>query len=231
MSLDMLDSGDVAHCARMLPAPVKALMEKFGPSLMLGGGFLRATIAGETVSDIDIFSCSAAKAEEAMTALLAVLKRPNEDVYRTDNALSLSPGKGLRVPIQFITRWTFESAEKLVGSFDFTVACAAIYYLNSLNSWFGVCDPRFYRDLAAKRLVYRSPERNEEAGGSLLRAFKFARRGYKIDLGSIAGLVARLTSKIEGIESLSEARLKDVVRGLLMEVDPNAIDPGIDDAE
>ena len=51
------------------------------------------------------------------------------------------------------------------------------------GEYVGLCNIRFYPDLAARRLVYTSPLRNEDAGGSILRVLKFYQRGYRIPHG------------------------------------------------
>lgn len=92
----------------------------------------------------------------------------------------------------------------------------------------------FYQDLAAKRLVYtsRTPLRDGEAGGSLLRVLKYYRRGYTIPITDLGLVVARLVKGIDlsryedPMVSLfgNEEKLAMVFRGLLREVDP-LIDP------
>ena len=95
---------------------------------------------------------------------------------------------------------------------------------SSLDKWCSACDPRFYADLAAKRLVYRSPERNEDAGGSMLRVLKFYQRGYRIPLDSLGAVIARLIQGVKDPILLNEPKLARTLSGLLREVDPD-IDP------
>ena len=131
-------------------------------------------------------------------------------------------------------------------SFDFTIARAAIWWASTgtlvdnvaktetpQGVWRSTCDERFYPDLAARRLVYCSPVRIEEAGGSLLRVLKFYQRGYNIPMDSLGAVLARITDsidfrKIEAGGDLEpareEERLAKVITGLLREVDP-LIDP------
>ena len=91
-------------------------------------------------------------------------------------------------------------------------------------------DPRFYEDLAAKRLRYTSPQRNEDAGGSMLRVLKFYQRGYRIPLNCLGAVVSRLVKGIDfdavsgGTEATREKQIAKVISGLLREVDPN-VDP------
>jgi len=131
--------------------------------------------------------------------------------------------------VQVIHRWTYDVAEDLVQSFDFTIAKAAVWF-DPVVGWNSMCDETFYPDLAAKRLTYTSPQRNEDAGGSMLRVLKYYQRGYRIPLDSLGAVIARLMSGVEfdkireGREETQEKQLAKVVTGLLREVDPN-LDP------
>ena len=130
-----------------------------------------------------------------------------------------------RIPVQFIHRWTYETPADLLPSFDFTVARAAIWYEE--KGWATLCDDRFYPDLAGKRLVYCSPARNEDAGGSILRVLKFYQKGYRIPLDSLAAVVTRLIGGVRDIGAVferGEAEVARILTGLLHEVDPD-IDP------
>lgn len=208
-----------------MPKVVRDELQKRKSGAVLAGGFIRACIAGEPVSDVDLFVPSKAAASELADSLLGPGKRRIE----TDNAFTIL-GHGL--PIQVIHRWVFDEPRKIVPSFDFTIACAAIWWEDD-GKWISACDDRFYPDLAAKRLVYRAPDRNEDAGGSILRLLKFYRRGYQAPLESIAQVVARMLKDVpevnfqkrevilsEGGAAEWEKQMGAVLMGLLREVDP-----------
>lgn len=188
----------------------------------IAGGFIRSCIAKEPISDIDIFSPDKDSAMKLCNALKS--KKRDSHYIETENAITLL---GYNYPIQFIHKWTFESPEECCKSFDFTIACAALFFNKKTKKWDSFCDENFYPDLAAKRLTYRSPIRNEEAGGSLLRVLKFYQKGYRIPLDSLGRVIARLVSKIEDHELYKkgtpdyEAWIGKVATGLLREVDPN----------
>jgi hypothetical protein len=131
-------------------------------------------------------------------------------------------------------------------SFDFTIAMAGFwwnptgeeetYIENSevktrpAGRWDSICDEHFYEDLAAKRLRYTCPQRNEDAGGSMLRVLKFYQRGYRIPLDSLGAVISRLVmgvdqnAIVDGAEETIERQWAKVLTGLLREVDPN-VDP------
>ena len=227
-----LNRQDLQWTLRRCPAFVLKLMKDRPGTVFLGGGFVRACVANEPANDVDLFVGSALEGREAAVYLQS--KNPGATLFESENAFTIRGG-GLHLPVQIIHRWTYDSAAALVQSFDFTIAMAGVWWsameLNvSAAGWRSVCDDRFYEDLAAKRLRYTSPLRNEDAGGSLLRVLKFYQRGYRIPLDSLGAVVARLANDIEAFKVLEghadgrEAQLAKVFTGLLREVDPN-VDP------
>lgn len=226
-----LTNYDVAWITRRLPRKVTGLLQENRRRLILAGGFIRSCIANEEVQDIDLFvSCS----EDARRLAIALNDGCEGHVFSTDNAHSVRlPGAPV---VQFIHRWTFADPELVAPSFDFTIARAAIWWeapAGGEPGWRSMCDHRFYQDLAAKRIVYCSPERNEDAGGSLLRVLKFYQRGYRIPLDSLGAVIARLESGVDrkrlnaDIHDNGTSREKEMARvitGLLRDVDPS-IDP------
>ena len=229
-----LNPHDLNWAVRLLPVRLRNQMIEQGPRLVLGGGYIRSTVSGEKPNDLDLFTQTADDAKLFASALAKEAKKG--DLYETGNALSvkLSP----RHFVQYIHRWTFPTPEYLLESFDFTIACAAIWFES--GKWTSLIDDEFYSDLAAKRLVYRSPQRNEDAGGSMLRVLKFYQRGFRIPLDSLGAVIARLVDGVDlkGVEVLNserfaggsiigdttEKRWASVITGLLREVDPQ-VDP------
>jgi hypothetical protein len=196
-------------------------MKKYPNVLFAAGGFIRSCITNEHVSDIDLFTPSKEQARDLAQELASA--STSGKIHETDNALTV---KGFRTPIQFIHRWTFTKPEDALESFDFTIAMAA-FWCDKTSGWQSCCGDRFYQDLAAKRLIYRSPIRNEDAGGSMLRVLKFYQRGYRIPLDSLGAVIARLNSGIEWDDlplhrtsGNRERAVAMVVTGLLREVDP-----------
>lgn len=220
------------------------MKEKAG-KVFLGGGFVRACVANEPANDVDLFVGSVTEGREAAVYLQS--KTQGAVLHESDNAFTVRGGS-LQLPVQVIHRWTYSSAEELVRSFDFTIAMAGVWWepvasaqdfmddatgtvmhVELGTGWKSVCDERFYEDLAARRLRYTSPARNEDAGGSLLRVLKFYQRGYRIPLDSLGAVVARLANEVRVFALLNgtedrEAQLAKVLTGLLREVDP-AVDP------
>lgn len=213
-----LDQFDLKFCVQRLPKKVVDIMkdERWAGKIFMGGGFIRGIIAQEKVNDVDLF----ARNLEDANLLAGLLADNKNDIHKTDNAITIR-GK---LPIQIITRWVFEEPEDVAKSFDFTICCAVIFYWE--KKWQSFCDDRFYTDLASKRLVYRIPDRNEDAGGSMLRVLKYYQRGYRIPLDSLGAVIARLMrdvdhDKLAHGEFPYEQQMAKVVTGLLREVDPN----------
>ncbi|GAB3024604.1 hypothetical protein GCM10027051_31610 [Niabella terrae] len=218
-----LDSRDLYQALRFLPKNLKALMidSQWVGKIFVGGGYLRSVVAGEPVHDVDVFVPS----KEIALVIAGLLTDDPEDIIKTDNALTI---KG-KTTIQVIHRWVFDKMEDVSNSFDYTVCCAVIgasYNESGIARYDSYCDDRFYVDLAAKRLVYRSPVRNEDAGGSMLRLLKYYVKGYRVPLDSVGAIIARLIQAIDTDRTPinNEAKVAEVITGLLREVDPN-IDP------
>lgn len=235
MTVIELHKYDLRHVVERLPRDVRDLLSDHPRKLFVAGGFVRAVVAGEKPSDIDIFGGDPEWLENVARGFMA--RRPGARLHKSKNALTiLSPE---RMPVQFITRWTFEddvgdgsrarrksAQEKLADSFDFTVCQAAIWRNGNQSNrpWRSITGPRFYSDLAARRLHYTVPRRIEEAGGSLLRVIKYIQRGYSIQVESLAQVVARLNSAVtpERVPGGAgdEIGVAAVYAGLLREVDP-----------
>jgi hypothetical protein len=196
-------------------------MKRDGAQILVAGGFIRSCVANEPIADIDVFVPSATKAE---VLAMEMAEGNAKKIVRTDNAFTVLR-KGF--PIQIIHRWTFETAEACLESFDYTIARGAFWYS---EGWQSATDAGFYPDLAAKRLVYCCPQRNEDAGGSILRLLKFCQRGYRSPLDTLGAVTARLVMAVDlkavrrDTPADTEAQLAKVLTGLLREVDPN-VDP------
>jgi hypothetical protein len=225
-----LNPHDLRWCLRRMPKEVQNVLKANARRSCVAGGFIRSCIAGETINDVDIFAADLATAK-AMAFDLSTAGRPEgrpRKVHESANAFTI---KDYFITPQIIHRWTFPDVMDVAASFDFTIACSLIFWSGS--EWQGLCDPTFYPDLAAKRLVYRSPQRNEDAGGSMLRVLKFYARGYRIPLESLGAVMARMAvtldeNKLRGLttdfDGSREKAIARVLTGLLVEVDP-VIDP------
>lgn len=222
-----LEPDDVRYVVSHIPKDVRSIISR--DRLFLAGGFIRSIIAGERPSDIDLFGPTEAVLRASAEDLQKY--RMGSRIHKSDNAYTLlSPP---RKPIQFITRWLYLDPEVLLKEFDFTVAQAIIWWDG--DYWQSLASPRFYVDLAAKRLYYTSPVRKEDAGGSLLRVRKFLSKGYSIQIGSLAAVVARLAMAVDWDAlkdrnggKLWEERVSTVIHGLLREVDPNTVIDGFE---
>lgn len=226
-----LDIQDLSWAIRRLPKNLKDLMEQpeWLGRIYVGGGYLRSIVSNEQVNDVDVF----VESKEVAELLAYKLAKEKSDVYTTENAFTI---KG-QMTVQIIHRWVFNRPEEVSNSFDFTVCCAVIFCKNYTDfstedkkteaTWDSYRDDRFYTDLAAKRLVYRSPVRNEDAGGSMLRVLKYYQRGYRIPLDSLGAVMARLVKEIDQnkVDLKDEKAVAKLLTALLVEVDP-AIDPG-----
>jgi len=217
-----LTLADLNFVLSRLPKDVRSLM--MDNKIFCGGGFIRSIIANEKVNDIDLFG-------ESKDSLSAIAYRFASDrkvkVHETDNALTLLCAP--RLTVQFITRWVFDDAWKVSMSFDFTVCQAVIWYDGENKEWKSAISDSFYSDLAARRLVYTCPERNEDAGGSILRVRKFLSRGYNIQAQSLARVIARLIMGVKDQGDFKDEKwLGTILTSLLREVDPLLVVDGVE---
>lgn len=220
--MNSLTQQDLQFVVRRIPRDVRDLL--MSGTFFLGGGFIRETIAGGQVQDIDVFGQTKGQLLDAVD-LFAKMRQVK--AHATDNAITvLSPP---RLPVQFITRWVFSEAEPLVKSFDFTVCQAVVWFQKgSPGQWMSMASDGFYPDLAARRLVYTAPEREEEAGGSMMRVRKFLGRGYNIQATSLGAVMARVVSKVQYRDGMTEHERGQVIAGLLHEVDPLLVVDGLE---
>lgn len=218
--MNTLTKEDVHFCLTRLPKDVLEILKS--KPLLLAGGFIRETIAGSKVNDIDLFGYS--KQDMRAIAMELAVNRKGR-LHETDNAYTVISAP--RMPIQFVTRWLVNKPEEYIANFDFTVCQAAIWWNG--GEWQSAASPYFYPDLAARRLTYTYPKREEAAGGSILRVRKFLQRGYDIQAGSLAGVMSRVFLAVDFDKTgRDEERVAQVVHGLLREVDPSLVVDGFD---
>ncbi len=218
---------DLKWCVRRLPKDVKKLLMRRERKLFVAGGFIRACIAGEKVNDIDMFVTHKDFAEVYANQLVndklaGGFAKEKGRLLVTANAITVYGNR--KVAVQFIHKWVFEKPEDVIPSFDFTIAKAILWF--SEKEWHSQCDDRFYQDLAAKRLIYTSPKRVEEVGGSMLRVLKFYQKGYRIPLDSLGAVIARAMTGIRFNDetAATEEDWAKILCGLFRVVDPD-VDP------
>jgi hypothetical protein len=226
-----LNKDDLRNVVLRLPKDVRNMLVRYPGKVFVGGGFIRAIVGREDVSDIDMFGNNAALLGILAEKLVSGRKEFNEKcrLHTTKNAITILTEN--RLPVQMITRWLFESSESLIGSFDFTVCASAVYYEN--GEFRSQVSPDFYSDLAAKRLRYTNPKREEEAGGSMLRVLKYVKRGYSISPESLADVMSRVhiaavDIQEKGLKTDGLTDIQQITKQLLREVDPLMVVDGLD---
>lgn len=232
-----LNPHDLQQAIRRLPKELVQELRNHPGKIMVGGGYLRSVVANEFVNDIDVFVPSRADAEALAKRLSAAGRsggRPTRKIHESPFAYSVHEYKPM---IQIIHRWTFDNCESVCQSFDFT-CCAAAFTWESFESdpkagrWTSYCDEGFYTAVAAKRLIYTCPKREEEPGGSTLRILKYYQKGYRVPLDSLSQVLSRLFLGVINpdkpwrivLEERDEYQLARILCGLLRDVDP-AVDP------
>jgi hypothetical protein len=230
-----LSKTDLNFILSRCPRDVLKLLRSNPGTLFLAGGFIRSTLAGEKVSDIDLFGGSA---DDLLRIAKDLTLERKGRYFKTDNAITvLSPP---RIPVQFITRWLFKDPGLCISSFDYTV-CQAVIWTEKIEIdapdpelkktktiFHSAISDAFYQDLAARRLVYTFPQREEEAGGSFMRMVKFIKKGYNIQAPSMAGVMARILWKVRDEKMTDEKWMATVITGLLRQIDPLHVIDGVD---
>ncbi len=221
--MQTLTQTDLNFVLSRCPKDVVDLLRK--KPLYLAGGFIRETIAGNKPVDIDLFGTDIESLRS--TALDLALSRGVKP-FSTKNAVTVLAHP--RLPVQFITRWVFQNAEQTAESFDFTVCQSVIWYDKAAEQFRSLVHDDFYSDLSARRLVYTFPNRDEDAGGSMVRVCKFLKRGYNIQPFSLGGVIARVAMRVRANSGMAqtEGDFALVIGGLLREVDPLRIVDGVD---
>ena len=191
--MQQLNFDDLSFVVRRIPAKARQLMKEHG--VILGGGYIRDVVLGVPPSDLDFFGAT----DETLTLCAGTLEEAwHARIYKTQNAFTiLAPP---RHPVQFIRRWLYAGADaprKVLESFDFTMAAAVVWWeadaeRKAGGRWRSLVHDDWYADLAARRLRYTSPVRDEDAGGSTLRVVKFLGRGWRIAPESLAAVLARV---------------------------------------
>jgi hypothetical protein len=214
---------DMRRIILTMPKDLRELLKERRGSF-LGGGAIRSIICGEELSDWDLFGPDKDSLKTWAKVLVAD-RSPGARLYTTDNAYTVLSGN--RKPVQFISRWVYTGPEQLAYDFDFTI-CSAVIWWNG-TSWHSTCHPYFYGDLAARRLRYMEPSREEDAGASILRVNKFLKRGYSISPDEMGKVLARFVMKVRDSSLTADvAGIKKVVIGLLREVDPLTVIEGLE---
>lgn len=210
--MQSLNIDDLQLVVRRMPKDVQDALRSNAGTLFVGGGFIRSVVGNEEVNDIDFFGPSQGSLDRVATSFHRSDFRRDARRLNTKNAITLAqPG---RTTLQFIHRWTYSDPADVVASFDFTVCQAVIRFDGSLFR--SLIGPNFYSDLAAKRLRYTRPVREEEAGGSMLRVMKYTKRGYRIQMAELAAVMARVIAHYDhgrghvGVEQFIQARMQEV---------------------
>lgn len=196
MSHVPLPGNVLTACVGGLPSALVPVIQQFPSPVFIAGGYVRAVTADEKPSDIDLVVSTGVEARTLADRVYQAMNSASLDVrfYQSKNAYTIA-GPGFR-PIQVIHAWTFDTPGACIDSFDFTVAQAALWWNADKQTWEGLCSEAFLVDTANKVLRYTQPKRVEAPAGSLIRAFKFYKRGYSLSHETLAKLMARVVSRI-----------------------------------
>ncbi len=197
-----LEDDDLKRVIYSLPEEILDLMRRHPREAVVAGGFIRATVAGEPVHDIDVFF-----AEEKG------IRSWCDDVglkYEVKDQHLYAAPKEDRPEIQLIWRYPFTEPVGVPEAFDYTIVKAAVWFeegesKKKESKFVGACHQRFYQDLARKMLVWDC-DRDHERATSIPRLMKYIKYGYSIGPEDLAEVITRtclsidLTNGFEGMK-------------------------------
>lgn len=191
-----------------LPNPTILALRMYGRDVFVAGGFLRAVVARETISDVDLF-IGAGAAFNTTELIQHININDAFDTHSTPNAMSIETDPCTQV----VLRSTYATPTKCIASFDFTICQAALWWHEGLGKWETECTPSFYPDLAARRLRYTSykgPDASDPMN-TAIRVLKFYERGYVIDETSYRSIILN-AGTLELPEDLTKKENKILTR-------------------
>lgn len=142
----------------------------------IAGGAILSAITDKPTNDYDIYSSN----PYLMTSRL---KSKIENVKEPANMFFVCHLNGIRSEITF---QSFESADRILDSFDFTIISAA-YDGNTLTY-----HPRFWQDVATKTIHIAHITKMFFPVKALMRVIKYTSRGYTPALATMSELVRML---------------------------------------
>ena len=204
---EALDDEDLRRVIFALPDQVREALRRFPGEAVIAGGFIRATIAGENIHDIDLFVTSEKKAKEVLDEVN--IKFEKKELHD----LSIIDG----VELQTIWRYAFKVPIDVPNDFDYTVCKAVVWFdkadKNNPSGYRGACHERFYRDLARRELVYCNEREHEQITG-FPRLLKYTSYGYTINAESLSEVIVKICCSLDfekGFEGMKQ-QLKDAYK-------------------
>lgn len=206
---------DIDHVLRRLPAHIREELRAAGEGVWLAGGFIRAVIAHEPLTDVDLFI---SKSHDPMRTIKKFANTDAEMVHVTDRAHTALLEQQTRMQmVQVVHGWRFDTPQNVLSEFDFSVIQAALWYA---GGWQSAVGDSFYADLAGRRIRYMQTGKNrssDEAGGTLQRLIKYTKRGYHASPETIAEVVSDFVAcaQLDGLPDAERyAYIINILRGL-----------------
>jgi hypothetical protein len=197
-----------------LPSVVRDLLREFGPNLCVAGGFCRDSITARDPKDIDIFATDDAVMKRAIEWFGWNASEYGSKV--TANAVTFHPFFNRELAdVQFITRVYYDFHEELILSFDFSVCQVEVCFDPQSGRFQGHCSELFWKDIRDEKATYTAPDRDEDPGASILRAFKFSYKGYKISEADVTSMLGRFNSQLYNEpETVAKERSRKAFRSI-----------------
>ena len=157
------------------------------PNIIVAGGCIRSMLLREWPQDIDIFF----KNKEAFEEFKRQSDQDNKVTYETENSVVYKEHKidGKVVPLNLVKIAYYETPEKCIETFDFTISQFALDKDQNIIATEGAI-----LDLYGKRLVI---DKLTYPVSTIRRMIKFTKRGYYMCDGAIKSLFKDVVAKPE----------------------------------
>lgn len=182
-----------------------------GIECWVAGGAVRAYLAAERISDIDLFFTSEQERQKGLERINNIYNDA-EQIFENENVTKIkADGR-----IFDFCKPIYDSAEECINSFDFTVSAAAV----TIDEGF-ISHDDFFIDLAARRLAIISLS---FPMSSLTRFQKYIKKGYWM----CAEEMIKFTAALQGVD-LSEFLIDpNLQQAVGQGSDSSSVFPGID---
>jgi len=184
----------VEKCVNALPEWLRLHAESgFKKTLSIAGGFVRDTIGGYTVKDIDVFFWSDAELAHARD----VASENSGTLTITEQSYTYASKSGKHPPVSLIKEIGCTIFNNRIRDFDFECCMGEITFYR--GAWEGCMSERFLNDVKEKRLTFtgQSSFSDDNMIGAMVRAFRFAQKGWLVDTQTILEIGMKIREKAD----------------------------------
>jgi len=182
----------VAKCVEALPEWLRHHVESgYKRNLSIAGGFVRDTIGGYPVKDIDVFFWSDGQLNDAKE----VASIHGGELTVTPQSYTYASKSGEHPPVSLIKDIGCPIFNDRIQDFDFECCMGEITFYR--GAWEGCMSEQFLDDVKAKRLTFTGQVSfpDDNGIGAMIRAVKFVGRGWSIDTPNLLAIGMNIREK------------------------------------